>query len=172
MNKESINLTKDLFLFFSFATSIILGAGYGMAGLWTIDILILFLFAFPFFAHKFNWNWVFSVALLTNTFLAALGMVLGAPSFLMIAGAVTALGSWELSNTEKKFKEIYSHPLSIAYQKYRVRLLGISLGSGLVVAEIVQFMQFKLPFIVIYLLIIMILYCFYQIHRLLSQTNQ
>jgi hypothetical protein len=169
MRKESWNLSKYLFLLFTAITSIILGAGYGIAGLWFVEILLLLLLVLTFIAIKIDWNWVFSVVLIINSILAAVGIELGVSSFLMIAGITTALASWELSNSEKKFRKIYSHSMSNAFEKNRFRLLGISLGSGLLVAEIALFIHLQLPFVVIYIITIIILFCFYQVYRLLNQ---
>lgn len=172
MRQRSGNLSKRIFLFFTVLTSILMGAGFGMAGQWFVDILILVLLSFMLLADKFNWGWAFSIFLLSNAIIAALGIGIGAPTSLMILGITTALASWELSNTEKNYKKIYSHSLSKVFEKNRFLWLGISLGSGLLIAEVSQFIQFRLPFFVIYLITIIIMLCFYQIYRILNENNQ
>lgn len=172
MNKETGNLSKRFFLIFSISTSVLLGIGFGIIGLWFINFIILILLTILLIAVKLNWVWVFSAYLITSTLIATVGLFLGAPIFLIILGVSSALASWELSNTNRKYNEVFSHPFSHAFETNRLIWLGISLGSGLLIAGLSQFIQIELPFWVIYLITIIILLCFYQIFRILNQSNQ
>lgn len=172
MNKESGILSKRFFLIFSIGTSVLLGIGFGLINLWFINFILLILLTLLLITVRINWDWVFSAFLIATTLIATVGIILGAPSFLMILGVSTALASWELSNTNKKYNEVFSHEFSHAFEKNRLIWLGISLGSGLLIAGLSQFIQIELPFWVIYLITIIILLCFYQIFRILNQSNQ
>ncbi|MBE0685422.1 MAG: hypothetical protein IH585_05435 [Anaerolineaceae bacterium] len=172
MKKKTGNFTNIFFIFFTSVSVILIGTGYGFAEKWLANIFILLLTILTFLSVKFNWDWAFNIILIFNSILATVGILIGAPSFLMVAGVATALASWELSNTEKQYQEIYSHAQSVIYEKNRIRLLLISIGSGIILAELVLFVQFQLPFIIVFLLAIIILFCFFQISRLLDQVNK
>lgn len=168
MKKKAGNFTYIWFLINTYASSILLGIGFQIAGKWFANIFILVLLVLTFLSIKFNWKWAFSIFLITNSIFAIGGILVGAPSFLMIAGVATTLASWELSTDQKHYKEMYSHAQGVVYEKNRLRLLLISIGSGMIAAEIVLLVQFQLPFIIIFLLAIIILFCFFQISRLLD----
>lgn len=171
MKKKAGNLTYIWFLINTLASSILLGTGYQIAGKWFANLVILLLLVLTYLSIKFNWKWAFSIFLITNSILAIVGILVGAPSFFMIAGIATTLASWELSTNQKQNREICLHAQFDAYEKNRIRLLLFSIGSGMIVAEIVLLVQFQLPFIIIFLLAIIILFCFFQISRLLNISN-
>lgn len=171
MKQITGNLPKKFFLLFTLLSAILIGAGFGVEGKWFLEIFILLLIALIYLSIKFNWRWGFNIFLISNSILAIMGILMGAPSILMVAGVAATLASWELSTYQKQYKEMYTHTQSVVYEKNRLRLLFISIGSGTIVTGIIIFVQFQLPFFVIYLLAIIILFCFYQISRLLDLSN-
>lgn len=171
MKNISENYIKNIFLFITIASSTLIGVGYGIAGSLYGVIVILILIVLIFFSIKFNWKWAFTIYLISHTILATIGILAGVPSFLMIAGVATTLASWELSNIEEHNNKLYPDDLSVIYEKKRMLLLFIAIGSGMIVAEIILFIQFQLPFVIIFSLAMIILFCFFQMTQLLDLTK-
>jgi hypothetical protein len=143
-------------------TAIALLAGsFGLANLWWGEFFVLAMLLVWWISSQAGWQWLPTALLMLYVSLAGVGLVTGADPFLLIAGSTSALVCWELS--DKKLSNAPNHPLADLYERRYLKLLGITAGLGLLAAEAGLFLQFQLPFVVIFLVAGMVIFCLYKL---------
>ena len=146
-------------------TWLLLSAGFALAHLWQGVLLLSLLIGLLWIFEKHGWNWIHHTVFGIEMSFAVGGVILGAPSYLMIAGAVASLAAWDLSDFNSSHSQSELHPLMTRFQQKRGKLLGLSLASGLLIAEIGLFIKIKLPFVVVLFIGSLVLFCLYKIIR-------
>ncbi len=163
---------KDLKVFSmlvsQFLTVVSLTIGYSTKHLWWGFTLILLSLLLLWVREKFCLHWINYLVFGIQLSLAVAGAIIGLPSYLMIAGAVTALGSWDLSDLQKNPQQTPQFQLIKDFQLHRIRLLGVTILVGLVIAEFGLLINLSLPFAVLILIGLLVLYCLYRLFALLS----
>jgi len=161
-------LRKSLFFVCLFAASACLIVGLAstsaqwLAGIVLIPAIALLL------THRVAGNWLPFAALVAFVVMAAAGLLLGSTPSLMVLSTTAALASWDLVNLER-FLGARPHPL---LEKRHIQILLPSLGLGLLLALAGEMISLSLPFIVMLLLVLLILFSLDRVSRYLNQHGK
>jgi hypothetical protein len=170
--------------------------GYAMTGAWPGACLSLLPCVLAAFHRRLSAPWVPTAFLACMVGIAAAGLFLGAAAFLMIAGAALALGTWDLANLERsikgdgpaapRFKErprganaprFKEHPRGANAPRFKdewrhIHSLALALGAGLFAAACALVLPLRLPFLVMFLLLILDLFCLERLARFLAARTE
>ncbi len=158
---------RDLPYWLSLAAALaLLACGAVAAGTWIYALSILPIAILDGFSRRFGWSWCPAALLLAYIALAAGGLFLGLPPALMIAGAAAALFHWELSEPFARDSRAEEIPQAGQFYRQRLRYLGISTATGLLLAELGLFLRVDLPFAGAILAAVILLFSIYRLFLL------
>ena len=165
MNKVNFSL-----IFFISLTELIFGIVFFTYQWWLI-LFFLFVAVLLIVSIKFNWNWypdAYLVFHITFTFIGLLNN-LSAPS--LLAGMACALITWELSDIPIFMDKNSITPLQIKFHESRFLFLITAVGTGLIISEILLFIQLKIPFIGMFILALLFLYAIVRIFLMVRDSS-
>ena len=162
---------KIIFLVCLAAAMASLAIGLSLAGQWLRALAILLPVGIMLLESKFPGVGLASIALLLFIGLAANGILLNAPSFLMLCGAIFALASWDLALWGHAVQRSFSHQVQLLENKHLKSLLLVVILGGMVVgAE--RFLHLQIHFWVILFLVIAVFYGLDKIFGLLRAVDR
>ena len=91
--------------------------------------------------------------------MGAMGLLLGAPLYLVAPGVVAALGASDLANTPVALSSTSSSASARRYERMHVLWLGLVLGMGLLLVASGSVISLNIPFLPLLLLVILALFC-------------
>lgn len=142
---------------------ICLMAGYGLAGRWGLLAAAGLVWLMGILTD--GWSTVVFVVLVG---LAMGGISIGVWPLPMIFGATLALASWDLANWENFVAGGLPDETTAWLERRHHIYLALALGSGLLISIIGQMITFQIPFGVLVLLIVLVLFGVDQIWRLVK----
>jgi hypothetical protein len=159
-----MSIRKSAFIFCLIVTLGCLGAGFGSSGQWWgVGIALVVALGWAFYSKASGVN---PLALLGMVGLAAVGVLVGAPSIWMIPGAAAALAAWDLVDLDSRMlgsKELES---TRSFELLHFRWLRGVLCVGLGIAALGLAINVGIPFIVLMGLIIVDLYGLQRLARI------
>lgn len=147
------------------------GIGFALTEYWWVDLIVLLVVAFIWAGNHFQIQWLGDVALVCFSCIAIAGLFMGVRSALMIAGAACSLICWELNRHEPMLHNKSNSLATLSFENYRFKMLCLSVGTGLLIAEISLLLIFKLSFGVMFLIVAVILYSLYKFIQLLKNSS-
>jgi hypothetical protein len=163
-------LRRSLFLFFLTASTAGLATGYAMIDNWPAAGIGVLPGLALLFHYKSPW-WLPSAFLSIMVFLAVVGVFLGAPAVPMILGSALALGAWDLASLERSMKDSEYTQAARRFERKRARALALALGLGLALAVGGLALSLRVPFIVMFLFVILDLFCLDRVARYLTKRS-
>ena len=151
------------------AAILLLAGGFGLAKSWTGVILTFAILPFGWIVRRYQRKWFASMMLVTYVGIAVYGLLSGVSAYLAIAGISAALAWWELEDRIPHSSESSTPSISDRYEKVHLSRLGLAISIGLIVAEASLFLKFQLPFGVVFVVTLLVLFSFYQLYRLLRE---
>jgi hypothetical protein len=156
---------------FQILTVVLLSGGFALAKLWIGAVILLLILPYWWFSQRLNRKILSGVMLVIFGGIAAFGLLSNASSYLMIGGMTTALACWEL---EDHIRE--SSKSSISYdtrlnEKIHQKILCLAFFIGLIVAEAGLLIKFTLPFGIVFLIAIVVLFCIFQLFLLFKSIQ-
>jgi len=162
-------LRKALFYLCLSIFSLCLVAGFGAAGQWLLALAALAPASAMLLAQKPDRHWLSSVSLAAVVILSAAGLLLGGPSLLMVLGSTAALAAWDLLNfTHAISGSLPDHARQM--ESAHLKSLALALGSALMVITIGLTIRLHVPFIVIFPLALLALFCLDRVLRELKSN--
>ncbi len=146
--------------------------GYAAAGYGAVAALALVPGAAACAYRKYAAAWLLPVCLAALICLAAGGLLLGSPGFLMIAGATAALAAWDLANLDIVMADGSPSRAGSRLEKEHLQSLTAALGAGLLLAGGGLIVSLRLPFVLLLALIAVDLYGLDRAYRYLKQRNR
>jgi len=148
---------KILRLVCSIAATLCLSVGYMALGDW-LALLVWLTLAVWLLAWRKSSRGLSIFALLLDVSLSAGGLVSGARPELMLISAALALASWDLSlwNMALAGNDRPDSQSSLAYS--HITSLALAVGLGLLAALAGRLLRFQLPFVVMVLLVLLVLF--------------
>jgi hypothetical protein len=144
---------------FFFLTCLILSTlcwlgGYAFNNLWpgTVFSLILGLIWLLAWSHSSSPQALF--CLIASIILGGAGVILGLMPWLMICGAAAALGAWDLLSLNLTLGKLTVSTENKLYENQHLKTLGLTLGAGLLIALLGELLSFQIPFFVLLLLVV------------------
>jgi hypothetical protein len=127
-------------------------AGYVAIGKWVGTGLALLLGLTWLAVWKYSKPKLASLCLLASILLGAGGILMGAPTWLMLCGAALALTAWDLLLLILALKQTAPVDDDLPYERQHFKLLLPAAGGGLLAALLGQFLSFQVPFFILLLL--------------------
>ena len=148
-------MTKRKLLFF---TCMILSVicwlgGYALLSLWPGAVISLLLGVIWWLAWKNPSPAMAGFCLVVSLLLGGAGVLLNVSSWLMICGAVTALGAWDLLSLNLTLGNISAAAQNQRYENQHLKTLLFVLGGGLLLALLGELLAFQIPFFILLLLV-------------------
>jgi hypothetical protein len=138
-------------------------AGYGLAGQW-IGVVLAILSGLAWLpARKYQALWLPHLCLFASVGLAVSGQLTGASPVLMICGSGLALAVWDLIFLDSALGTNTSEEQTGRYENSHLHSLALALGSGLLAAFLGGWLNLRIPFVVMLLLVALILFGFERI---------
>ena len=144
----------------------LMATGFALAQVWSGVILTLALVLLGWIGNRAKWNWISTVILLLYTSTAAAGIWLEVSPALLIAGVILALGCWEWNDQDHLQSTASNLPGTLELGQARLKLLAVTIGLSCVVVGAGLFLHIRLPFVIQFLLAVMVTYCFFRLYRL------
>jgi hypothetical protein len=165
-----MSLRKVLTLVSLLISLVCLGGGYATSGHWGAAGVVLLPIIAAALYRKFPATWLPSACLVGLVFLAAAGVLLGAPTVLMIVGATASLAAWDLLNLDRMMESSSSVTTAGRFEKRHILFLLLALGLGLAMAVSGAIFSLRIPFVLLVLLILVDLFSLDRISRYLRRS--
>jgi hypothetical protein len=113
-------------------------------------------------------TWLVHLSLVGFTGLSAVGILLDIPLILMVPASTAALAGWDL------LLEMHTgFSSTVPSDRLHLRYLGIAVGLGLFGVGIGSWIQWRVPFVVMLIIVIIIFFSLNEfIHHFLQDNNQ
>ncbi len=162
--KARLSLVRYICLILSTAA---LTGGYALLGSWVGMIAVLLLAVIWVTVQKYLWPWLASLLMAGFLGAAVRGILLGGSPQLMIAGSAFALAAWELTSKRLDSGQGVEDQFSIKLQKNSLMWLVISIGLGLLTAQLILLVQVIISFWVLFFAALVVMASLYLLFRLL-----
>lgn len=117
-------------------------------------------------ARRPSRSWMVHFSLAGFASLSAVGVLLGIPLMAMVLATTAALASWDL------VLEMHAEsPTTELYERLHLKFLGVALGLGLLGTGMVHWIHWRLSFVVMLMLGIIILVCLNRVMNYLQQNT-
>ena len=160
-----MSFRKALFLLCLVASTACLAAAYGMIGGWWGTGLVILPCVLPLIHRRTPARWLPPAYLGSMVCAAAVAAVMGATPHLTLPGSVLALAAWDLMNQDRAMA-------AGGYEKKHARSLARALSLGLLAAEGGLTVSLPLPFPVMLLLAILLVFSVSRVFRLLAREKR
>ena len=167
-----MSLRTALFVICLMISVVCLTAGFWIAGKWIGALVAILIGPAWLFARKNMDPWLPFICLLASVGLAVAGRLFGAPYFLMILGSALALAVWDLIYLDTALGKNSFGAKTRRYKNKHVQSLVLALGFGLFVALLGRFINIRIPFIVLMLLISFTLFALDRVWRYIKRTGK
>jgi hypothetical protein len=146
----------------SAASLVCLSVGYGLKGYWAIFLVLPAIPIFWFMLRKVSPRIAISVLFFMVVLLAATGLLIKLLTPLMLIACASALAAWESAQFLFNFQGLSTNLLDARLEQRHNWDMAIALGSGLLLAFLGWNIQFRLPFGVIAVLALLVMYWMYR----------
>lgn len=156
---------KALFIFCWISSTFCLAGGYALLNQWLGMGLVVLIGLGWLVGWKYRAGYLANFCMISAVCLACAGLLWGAAYGLMIAGASFALAVWDVLLLMISIWSLPANPGLGAYEKKHLQSLGLAIGIGLAASLSLHWVNFRLPFIVMLLLVVL---AGYGIERILA----
>ena len=153
-----MSLRKTLFVICLIISVLCLAVGYGLAGHWMGAIVASLMGPSWWLARKYQGSPLPLVCLLVSVGLAVYGRLLGSPPVLMIFGSAVALAVWDILHLDSALGSNPSVEQTRQYEKAHLQSLTLALGGALLGILLGRFLNIRISFLVLLLLIAFLLF--------------
>ena len=150
---------KILFLIFLIISTIFGFLGFYQSGLLYMELTVAFCLILWIFLRKKSP----SICLTSSIIITASGVFLGVNSIYMVLYCGLSLGSWDITLMELQISENAVSTKVNLYNLMRLISLGLTLITSFIIIFIFKFINFKLSFFIIIILVISSFFCIYRI---------
>jgi len=153
-----------------FASILLPVFGYGLSAKWWGVIIILTIIPFGWILRRIQTKIFSWITLVIFVGIAAYGLLSSVSPHLMVAGVSAALACWELEDQIPNSIKSSTSSITDSCEKYHLKILGIAITTGLIVAEAGLFLKLSLPFDAVFLAAILVSFCIFQLFSLFKRT--
>lgn len=148
-----------------------LSGGYIMAGQWWAAGAVLLPIAALWFEGRLPAAWLPSASLVSLVCLAAGGLFVRAPAFLMISGATAALAAWNLVNLDRAMAGSLPVRAESRLEQKHFLTLAAALGLSLLLAAAGKLLPLQIPFALLIVLVLLDLLSLERVIRYLKTPS-
>ena len=167
-----MSLRKTLFPLCLAASTACLAVAYCLVGRWWGACAVILPGVFLLFHGKIPGRWLPPACLSSMLCAAAVGLFSGASPHLMLPGAALALAAWDLVYLDRVMAGSGGAHAARRSEMKHARSLALALGLGLLSAEGGIILSIQLPFPVMLLFVILVVFSLSRVFRLLAQENE
>jgi hypothetical protein len=162
---------KTFFILCLAVSMLCLVIGYGIAGGWigAVTAIVTGLAWLP--ARKYPDSGLPLICLIVSVCLAVAGQLIGSPPLLMICGAGLALAVWDLLLLDSALRNNSFGEHTKQYESKHLQSLALALGIGLCVASLGRLLNLRIPFVLLMLFIVLILFGLDRVWSYLKKRN-
>jgi hypothetical protein len=151
-------LPKNLFILCLTVSVFCLAAGYGMAGQWLGVAAAIITLPAWLLARKYPAIWLPFICLLASISLAVAGILSGPSSLWMISSSGFSLAAWDLLSFNHQLGNNPSEGQTQLYENHHIRSLAPAVAAGTLAGILGHLFVFQIPFAVLVILIILVLF--------------
>ena len=167
-----MSLRKTFFAICLIILVLCLAAGYWISGQWIGAILAILIGPAWWLSRKYPDSLLPLVCLLGSVGLAVAGRLVGSPPLLMIFSSAAALAVWDLLLLDAALGNHSATEQTRRYENEHLQSLMLALGSGLLAALLGSFLKIQIPFILLLLFIILILFALDRVWDYIKTTGK
>ena len=148
-----------------------LAVSYGIAGQW-LGAFIAILTGLAWLpARKYPASGLPFICLVVSVGLAMVGLLIGSLPLLIICGSAFALAVWDLIFLDDTLGTNSPGEQTRQYENKHLQTLALALGSGLIVTFVGRFLNFQIPFIVMMLFVVLVIFGLEHIWSTIKKRN-
>jgi hypothetical protein len=166
-----MSFRKALFLMCLAASTAFLAVAYCLVGLWWGACAVILPGVFLLFHGKIPGRWLPPAYLSSMLCAAAVGLWAGASPHLMLPGAALALAAWDLMYLDRAMAGSGGAHAAGRSEMKHARSLALALGLGLLSAEGGIALSVRLPFLIMLLLVILLVFSLSRVFRSLRAAG-
>lgn len=151
-------LRKTFFVICLVISILCLAAGYGISGQWVGTVIAITTGLAWLRARKYPDSGLALICLVVSVCLAVIGRLTGSPPLLMICGSGLALAVWDLIFLDVALGKNSFGEHTRQYERKHLQSLTLALGSGLLVTLVGRLLNFQIPFIVMILFVVLVIF--------------
>lgn len=161
---------KTIFVICLMISVVCLATGYWIAGQWIGAMLAMLMGPAWLLARKYPLSQLPLVCLLASVTFSVAGILIGSPRLLMIFGSAVALAVWDLLLLDSALGNNSSVEQTRHYENKHLQSLALALGSGLLAVLLGSLVKIQIPFVVLILFIIFVLFALDRVWGYLKKT--
>ena len=165
-------LRKIFFIICVAVSTLCLTVGYWIAGNWIGVVIVIITSLVWLLARKYPSSGLPFICLVVSVCLAAVGCLIGSPSWLMICGSGFSLAIWDLILLDDALGINSSGILTKQYENKHLQSLALALGCGLLVAFIGRLLNFQIPFVIMMLFIALVIFGLERIWNIVKKRSK
>jgi Ca2+/Na+ antiporter len=154
-----------------FSSSCFFNVGFVLSHSWWNELALLIALILFFVGDHYRNLRILDLNLVILLCISVSGILMGAEPALMIAAAACALFIWDMSRQQYVLKEKTDDHAVQAFENYHTKMLAISVGSGLFIAEASLLIRVTIPFGVIFLIVSGVLFCLFKFFQLIKNLE-
>jgi len=147
-------------------------AGFFHAGYWMI-VFVLFPISIQLFIFRQrSFFWMGTLFLSLNLLVAVIGVIIHVSFIPLIIASTISLASWDLYLFRQDIDSINPDESKSGLIKDHLYSLGLAISSGFILAVTFSYLEFKLPFGLIVLFVLIAMVCLMISVKTLNRNNQ
>lgn len=163
--------TEISYRIFYMTTILLLASGFGMAKAWLGVIITLAMIPCGWIPRRLQKKIYSSATLVIFVGIAAYGLILNVSSSLVAIAVSTALACWELEDQKSNSMKSSISSVTSDCEKFHLKILCITIVTGLIITEAGLSLKLTLPFGVVFLTAILVLFCIFQLFLLFKKLT-
>ena len=167
-----MSLRKTFFVICLIILVLCLAVGYWIPGQWIGAVIAILIGPAWLLARKYPDSALPLICLLGSVGFAVEGGLIGSPPFLMIFASALALAVWDLLYLDSALGNNSFAEQTRHYENQHLQSLTLALGSGLLAALFGSFLKIQIPFIVLMLFVIFILFALDRVWGYIKNTGK
>lgn len=167
-----MSFRKALFLICLMILVFFLTAGYWIAGKWIGALMAILMGPAWLFAQKTTDPWLPFICLLTSVGLAVAGRLTGAIPLLMILVSAVSLAVWDLIYLDTALRKNPFGMLTRRFENKHIQSLVLALGLGFFGVLLGRFINLRIPFTALILLIAFTLFALDRVWGYIKKTGK
>ncbi len=133
-------------------------AAYFLIGHWAGSVCAVGMGTFWFFSRRRTNRWLPHIFLFITMAVSVIAILSGADPLLGLAGSVFALITWDVHQLIGDLQGTPQKESTSRYEQRHLRSLVLAVGAGLSIAIIGRLIRLQLPFILLFVLVLLILF--------------
>jgi hypothetical protein len=162
--------SSTTYQYFQLAAILLLGGGFAAAGMWPVVLVIAVVILFRLFTRRLQSRVISWAVLVMFTGIAAFGVLNQVSAYLMIAGVTAALAGWELEDCHLQSAKTSTSGGRESFENYHLKMVCLAAAAGLILSEAGLFIHYSLPFGVIFLAVVTVLFGIFQLFLVFKKS--